>query len=168
MSNLTAWSGGALNSGLGFVAAFGASDMNSLASLSSVMSTVIFDNTTGLDQFLDLSFLGSFTAASNAVLTGSGMSFLMACVQQDGTTYGDGRLVAGTQAAVLPLNDPLGGFPLIAGTFTNAAGSIAGDFGYVPLRPRKFRLIASNYTGFTLAASGNQAWISTYRQNMNA
>lgn len=165
MTSQSAWAPGALTGvGLAWQPAFAAADLNGLPYLASVMSSVVFDNTLALDQFLDLSFVGAF-ASAQAVLAGAGISFLMGVLQNDGVTYGDGRLTAGAQlAAYQPLTDPLGGITMQAGTIT----AIAGDFGYAPLRPAKFRLIATNYTAFPLATSGNMASIATYRQNLNA
>lgn len=160
MTGLTAWAAGSL--GGGFTPAFGATDLNSLAALSSSLSTIPFDNTGyALGQFMDASFLGAF-AAAQTVVTGAGVSFLFAALQSDGATYGDGRLSG--QAVYLPLIDPAGGFPIVAGSTTN----IAGDFGYVPLRPIAFKLICSNYSGFALASAGNMLSVKFYRQNMNA
>lgn len=164
MSNLTSWYGGALNSdSVAFQAAFLAADLNGLASGSAVMSSTAFNNTVGLDQFLDLSFVGVF-AASETVVAGAGMGFWLAILQEDGTTYGDGRLTAGTQAAYAPLLNPIGGFPIQVGTITDFWGSSV--LNCIP--PRNFRLVAQNNTGFALASSGNSCSISTYRQNTNA
>ena len=166
MTNLTSWSGGALNgNSTAYQAAFNASDLISLANLSSVLSSVTpFDNTTLCDQFMDVSFVGAF-ASSQTVGAGAGIGLWLAILQKDGTTYGGGRLVAGTQAAFSPILNPLGGIPIEPGAgVTNISGSYLG----FTIPPRKFALILQNQTGFAFASSGCSCSISTYRQNTNA
>lgn len=164
MTNLTAWQGGALNSNsVAFQSAFLAADLASLANLSSVMSSTAFNNATGLDQFMDISFVGAI--ASSTIAAGAGISLFLAILQGDGATYGDGRLTVGTQAAYSPLLNPLGGLPIQIGTtITGIIGSVIG----LVIPPKSFRLVLQNNTGFALAASGNMGYISTYRQNTNA
>jgi len=166
MSNKTAWAGGQLNSGsTAFQAAFNTADLNSLAANSSVLSSVAaFDNTSVGDQFLDISFIGNY-ATAQTVATGSGMAFFLYTLQEDGATYGDGRLVAGTQAAFSPLLNPIGGFPIVAGT---SITTISGDVLGVVIPPRKFALVMQNFSGAGLASSNNNCSLSTYKQNTNA
>ena len=166
MANLTAWNGGLLTGqGIGFQAAFGA-EINGLASQACVMSTIAFDNTVALDQFMDISFKGSY-ASPATITSGLALGFFMACLQNDGVTYGDGRLTAGTQVAgttFQPVMDPLGGIALANGT---SITPLIGDVGGIIIRPRAFRLILQN-NSFGLAATGQTCSISTYKQNMNA
>jgi hypothetical protein len=163
----TAWAGGSIASGNGaWVPAFG-SEINALPASDSVMSSIAFDNTVATlgtpDQFMDVSFTGALVG-SETIGAGAGLSFFLAVLENDGATYGDGRLVAGTPAAFQPLLFPIGGMPIQTGTVTNLAGSISG----VVLPPRAFRLVLQNNTGFALAATGLLCSISTYRQNVNA
>jgi hypothetical protein len=167
MTARTAWAGGTLDGANGaYFAAFG-SEINSLVTGDAVLSTLSFDNTVATlgtpDQFLDLSFVGAF-AASETVGAGAGLSFFLYVLQEDGVTFGDGRLVAGTPLAFQPLLGPMGGIPVQTGTVTTFAGNICGFV----IPPRKFGIVMQNNTGFALAASGLSCSISTYRQNVNA
>lgn len=162
-----AWiSGGLVGGGLAYQNAFGA-ELNVTGGIptgDSILSTIQFDNSLGLDQFMDISFVGAFSASS-AVVAGAGLSFFFAALQNDGVTYGDGRLTAGAAPiAYQPILNPLPGIGIVPGTVT----VIAGDTGLITLRPRKFSLILTNNTPFTIAATGNHCMISTYRQNLNA
>jgi len=149
----------------GYVAAFG-TEINSLASGASVMSSIAFTNDTDLQQFMDLS--AQCTIASTTITAGSSLSFFIPYLQQDGTTYGDGALVAGSPTATWsPLLDPIGGVPTVARAGVTA---IVGDIGLVPIRPTAFRLVATNLIlpATALAASGNAVAIKRYSQNLNA
>jgi hypothetical protein len=169
----TSWAAGSLPGTTtgAYTAGFVSSDLNSLASLSSVMSSTVFDNTvatiTTPDQFMDISFVGALTSSST-IASGAGLGIWLACLQGDGTTYGTGRMTSGTavvSTTFVPLQCPLGGIPIEPGTTqTNIIGCLL----CVPIPPRAFKLIIQNQTGFALAASGNNCYISTYRQNTNA
>ena len=129
------------------------------------MSGIAFDNTTALDQFMDISFVGAF-ASAQTVGAGAGIGMWLYTLAHDGTTYGSGRLVAGTQLAFSPMLNPIGGIPLepLAGV-TTFAGSNLG----LALPPEAFRLVLQNQTGFAFAAGGAcSCQIKTYRQNTNA
>ena len=173
MTAKTAWSGGLLGSSNGaYVAAFNTGDMNSLAYLSSVMSGIIFDNTvatlTTPDQFMDVSFTGALATAA-ALPAGAGLALWLYVLQRDGTTFGSGRLVAGTQLATFtPLLNPIGGIPIEPNASTSTP--IIGSALNITIPPRAFRLVIQNQlgTGLTLAASGNMLSIATYCQNTNA
>ena len=173
MAAKTAWSGGSLASSAGaYVAAFNASDMNSLAYLSSVMSGIVFDNTVATlgtpDQFMDLSFTGALATAA-ALPSGAGLGLWLYTLQRDGTTYGSGRLVAGTQLTTFtPLLNPIGGIPIEPNATTSTP--VIGSLLNVTIPPRAFRLVIQNQigTGLTLASSGNMLSIATYCQNTNA
>jgi len=144
-----------------YAAAFG-TELNSLASGASVMSSIAFANDTGLQQFMDLS--AECTIASTTITAGSSLSFFIAYLQADGTTYGDGALTAGAQTASWsPLLDPIGGVPTVARAGVTA---IVGDIGLVPIRPTGFRLVATNLIlpATALAASGNAVSIKLYAQ----
>lgn len=167
MTNQSAWIGGQLDAGaIGYQNAFGA-ELNVSGGIpngASILSSIAFDNTAGLDQFMDISFVGALSASS-AVVAGAALSFFLAVLQNDGVTYGDGRLSPGGAPVVYqPILNPLPGIPFVAGTITN----LVGDSGLITLRPRKFALILTNNTAFTIAPSGNHCMISTYRQNLNA
>lgn len=167
MTNLSSWAGGQLASNsLGFVSAFNSSDINvsgGLAIGASVLSTISFNNATGdPDQFMDISAVCAL--ASSTITIGAGLSFWMYCLQEDGATYGDGRLVAGTPAVYTPPFPPLPFIPLQTGTTVT---TMIGDTGLVTIRPRQFALVVQNNTGFALAATGNTISASFYKQNLN-
>jgi hypothetical protein len=170
MANTSSWAPGNLNSGsFAYMAAFGA-EINSLAAGNSVMSSVIFDNSGAVnppDQWMDLSAL--CTIVSTALTGGAALSFWLAYLQGDGTTYGDGRVAtASPGSAYIPAANPVRGIQIPVGTVT----AIIGDTGMIPIRPRKFKLIiANNLTAASapaLAASGNAIYASFYRENLNA
>lgn len=173
MTALTQWQGGSLNSNsVGFQAAFALGDLNiastGLQNNYSVLSSLsAFNNATALDQFMDISFVGAFSTGQ-AVVSGAGIAFYLWVLQGDGSTYGDGsRMTAGTpivNTTYTPLLNPIGGFPIAAGTVTNIAGAVLG----IPLPPRGFKLVLQNVSGFALNPTGNSCWISTYRQNTNS
>ena len=130
------------------------------------MSSIAFTNDTDLQQFMDLSAQCAIT--STTITAGSSLSFFIAYLQADGTTYGDGALVAGTpQTSWSPLLDPIGGVPTVARAGVTA---IVGDIGLIPIRPTGFRLVATNLIlpAVALAASGNSVSIKRYAQNLNA
>lgn len=163
MANRTAWTGGNLFAGLSYTAAFNAGDINSLPTGSSVLSTVAaFTNGTSLDQLVKISFKLSFSVAET-IVAGANIAFWAAYLQEDGTTYGDGRLVAGTQAAYQPPWAPLGAFPIQAGSVS----TIAGDIGLLAIEPVSFALIVMNNSGFALNSTGNAISILSYNQQLN-
>jgi hypothetical protein len=163
MANRTAWTGGNLGPGLGWISAFNTADLNALATGASVLSSVAaFANGTALDQFCDISL--KCAIASSAVAAGANMGVWLAMLQNDGTTLGDGLLTAGTQAAAwTPAWPPIASVPLYASTRTSLIGGQTG----VLLPPGSFALILQNGSGFALAASGNTVSIRTYNVNLN-
>lgn len=163
MSNLTAWAGARI----AFANAFLAADLNSLPNLASVLSSITFDNSANLDQFMDVSFVGAF-ASAQTVATGAGIGLWLAITQAGGSVIGDGRATPGAQIANTtwsPINFNIGGIPFASGTTIT---SLAGSSLSIAIPPQKITLIAQNQTGFALASSGNMISISTYRQNTNA
>ena len=162
MSNRTAWTGGNLNTGLSWTAAFNGSDINSMPTTDSVLSTVTaWANGTALDQFMDISVICAIT--SSAVAAGANFGFWIANLEGNGTTYGDGLLTAGTQAALTPAWYPICSIPLYASTRTSLVGSATG----LLIPPGSFALIMQNNSGFTLSSSGNAVYMRTYNQNLN-
>jgi hypothetical protein len=160
MVNRSAWTGGNLNAGsLAYQLAFG-SEIATLNTSQSVLSSIIFDNTTGEDEFLDLSAVG--TIASSTIAAGSVLNFWLCQLQGDGTTYGDGRLTT-TPSTYVPLGVlPLGGISVQIGT---AITHVVGGLNLLSLPPCKFSLGAQNLVGDNFATM--QVWIRTYNQNLN-
>lgn len=163
MANRSAWTAGNLNAGgLAYTAAFGA-ELNSLANGSTVLSSVSFDNTAGMDEFFDVSAV--LAIASSTIAAGAGLTLWLAALQGDTTSYGEGRLALGASS---PSYFP--GFPSFGAINFQTGATITaliGDLGGLSLRPCKFALCVQNLTGFNLASSGNSIWIRTYNQNLN-
>jgi hypothetical protein len=172
MVNRSAWAGGNLNSGnVAYQLAFG-NEINGIpvatpTNPNCVMSSLTFDNTTSLDEFLDISMVGTIPGASTIPI-GAGLAFWMAILQGDGINYGEGnqRISAGNLAPTyVPAYPSIGGISFqqsISGSIT----VISGDIGGISLRPVKFGLIAQNNSGFVINPC--QVWIRTYNQNLNA
>ena len=141
--------------GLTWTAAFGASDLNSMPSGSSILSSGgAINNGTPLDLFADISIsLGSFTP-----LAPNNISVFIYPLNQDGTTYGDGQLTAGTQAAKTPAAPYWVGNIIL----TLVAGVQVGTLGGIRLPPGPFLFVIQNNAGATLASSGNVVKYWTY------
>ena len=138
-------------------AAFGA-EINSLASGSYALSSIIIDNTSGLltDGTISLA-LGSVAPSA----AGASLAFFIQPLNQDGTTYGDG-IASGT---VLPVNGYIGSLSWP----TNAtAAAQTGSFKVgIEIPPTKFKLGVVNQLGSALAASGNTISIALNKLNLN-
>ncbi len=174
MTGRSAWVTGNGNSGAGLtpLAAFSATsaaDLNAgLANGFSMMSSVIIDNspTGGLDQFAGFSYVGAL-ASSNTIAPSANISLWLACLEGDGTTYGDGLLTAGSGFNGTPGWAPFAIIPLYVSTRTTIIGNTWAN-GPLVIPPVKFRLIAQNNTGFTLGGTTtNQCYIQTANQNLN-
>lgn len=159
MTATTKWQAGTLAAA--WTLAFNTADLTALATGASVLSGLTFDNSAALDQFMDLSFVG--TCTSSTIASGAGIGLNYACFNGDGTTQGNGRMTQGAQVATFnSILNPIGGIPIDPGaTVTVLAGLLLG----VTLPPEKFGLVAFNNVGFTFTGS---LWIKTYRQNVNA
>lgn len=164
MANNTAWVGGNLNSGLSWATLINSADLLGLVTGNSMLSNAIsINNGTGLDQFMDISIQLTL-AASSAVAAGANITIWLALLQQDGTTYGDGILVAGTSATVTPPWSPTAVIPLYASTRANLAGQANG----IIIPPGQFKAILQNNSGFNLHASTAQACtFRSYNQQLN-
>lgn len=164
MTSRTAWTGGNLSPGLSWTTFFNGSDLNSLANGSSVLSSESgFTNGTSLDQFFDVSF--QLTIASNNIVAGANLTMWMFPLQQDGSTYGDGLLTAGTGAAITP-----GAFPILVMPITVRSGAtsiIGWNTSPLIMPPGSWRPVMQNNTGFALAASGNTGAFRSYNINLN-
>lgn len=165
MTNRTSWTGGLLNSGLAWTAFFNASDLNSLASGNSVLSSVsAIANGTSLDQFFDVSF--ELTIASNTIAAGANLAMWLFPLLEDGTTYGDGSLTGGTGAAITPGLYPKLIMPLRAATSQTLLYGVNNDPLVMP--PGSWLPVLQNNSGFALAASGNAGKFRSYNLNLNS
>lgn len=170
MANRTAWTAG-LGAGLGFTTTFiNGSDLASLATGSSVRSTVAdIANQTNLDIFLDLSV--RLQIASSTIVAGANLAFWIYYLLDDGATYGDGQLpTAGTAAAITPVLSGLCG-PFVMNLVPAAAQTLlVGYVPGIPILPRQFRLAMQNNSGFTLTATAGNHHVlgNTYNTNLNS
>jgi hypothetical protein len=173
MAARTAWTPGNGNgAGLTWLAAFSASsgaDLNvGLTNGQSIMSSVVYDNspTGGLDQFCGFSYVGAL-GTSSAIAAGATIPIWLACLEGDGSTYGDGLLTAGSAFAAFPGWQIFTAIPLYPSTRTTVIGNTFAN-GPLVLPPCKFRVVAGNNTGFTLGVTTtNQCYIATFNQNLN-
>lgn len=138
-------------------AAFG-TEINSLASGSYALSSVIIDNTGGLltDGTISLA-LGAVAPSAAA----ASLAFFIQPLNQDGTTYGDG-IASGT---VIPVSGYIGSLSWP----TNAtAAAQTGSFKVgIEIPPTKFKLGVVNNLGSALATSGNTISLALNKLNLN-
>lgn len=133
--------------GLTMGVAFNATDITTSLPTNgqSVLSTVTIANQTNLDKLCDLSF--SLTISSSTVAAGANIAFWIATLNADGSTYGDGKLTAGTVASLTPGWFPCATVPLYAAaTQTTLLGYAQG----IVIPPNSFKFIMQNNSGFTL------------------
>lgn len=120
-----------------------------------ILSDLQIDNSTALDVFCDVSFIGgSITSAAPNYI-----AIYLYPLLDDGTTYGDGRF--GTSAAgPPPSNYAVGSIGLPVGT-----QAITGEVLGIRLPPGKFKFVLYNQAGATLAGSGaNSLKYRTYNR----
>jgi hypothetical protein len=166
MTNKTSWVAGA---GVGLSwSATGAptgTEMASLASGSAIFGASTVANGTNLDIYADISV--ELTIGSATPAAGSYLGLYLARLNQDGTTYGDGSYVLGTQKALLPPWQPIGIIPLQS---TNATTLLCGAVQGIIIPPDTFAFGIYNGSGITFSATaGNNVFKSkTYNLNLNA
>ena len=157
MANTAIWAGPLGTSPYSWASAFG-TEINSLASGSYALSSIIIDNTSGLltDGWLSVA-LGSVAPSA----AGASLAFYLQALNQDGTTYGDG-VASGT---VLPVSGYIGsiGWP----TSSTAATQTQSMKIEREIPPTKFKLGVVNNLGSALAASGNTIAIALNALNLN-
>jgi hypothetical protein len=164
MTNNTGWIGGR---GVGntWTAMFASGDLTSCPASDSIMSSNIIDNTSANDDFCFVSVeitVGSITPAN-----GSFIGIWAGILQNDGTTYGDGVLTAGTQKAYLPVFAPMCFLPVESSV---AATVFVANSPPLLMPPTKFRFILYNGTNFTFSATAgnNTAKYVTFNQSLNS
>jgi len=162
MSNRTAWTAGN-GQGLTWGNLFNGSDLNSMSNANSVLSSITaIANGTNLDQFMDVSL--ECTIASNTIAAGANFAGWIFPLNEDGSTYGDNSLTAGTPAAVTPGLYPDFIMPLRAASSQTALYGFAKG---IVLPPGTFLVAVQNNSGFQLASSGNAIKYRTYNINLN-
>lgn len=165
MTSRTAWTTGNGNSGAGLTWTTGinSSDLASMATANSVLSSVAdIANGTNLDMFMDISAI--LAISSSTIAAGANLAFWLYALQEDGSTYGDGLLVAGTQAAKTPAFVPCAIMPLIAAA---AQTALVGFSQQIIIPPGSFRLAIQNNSGFTLTAGTQTVKFRSYNLNLN-
>ncbi len=164
MTNKTAWAAGN-GVGLTWTTVINSADMASMTTAQSVLSSVSdIANGTNLDQFMDVSF--SLVISSSTIAAGANIAFWIYLLNQDGTTYGDNQLTAGTAASKTPTFAPCFSFPLIAAASQTAL--IGNNYGIpIVIPPGSFRLTMQNNSGFSLTNGTQTVKYRTYNQNLN-
>ena len=157
MSNTLIWDVALGTAPATWQAAFG-TEINSLASGSYALGSVIIDNTSGLltDGWLSLA-LGSVAPSAAA----ANLAFFMQPLNQDGSTYGDG-IQSGT---VLPVSGYIGSVSWPASSTAAAQTEFMKIEREIP--PTKFKLGVVNNLGSALAASGNTIALALNKLNLN-
>lgn len=139
------------------------SEINSLQTGQAVLSSVQIDNATNLDMFMDVSF--SFGSITPTGMPYFGLYFYP--LNQDGSTYGDGRF--GSAATAVPPQNYYLGF---AGV-NPAAGVQTGEFNMpgrrspIILPPGAGKLVLYNSANVTMAASANTVKYRTYNRQIS-
>ncbi|HZT90278.1 MAG TPA: hypothetical protein VFA12_20225 [Stellaceae bacterium] len=162
MANRTAWTAGN-GAGLTWTSGFGAADLTSLPSGDVVLSSgAAIANGANLDMFADASV--EITIASSTPSAGAYIALWIAPLQEDGTTYGDGQLTAGVQAAYTPPWAPAAIIPIESGTaLTKMMGSVSA----ILLPPRNFLWILGNFTGLTFSGTAGNNVMKFITENVN-
>ena len=114
------------------------------------------DNSSALDVFADF----SFNLGSVAVVAPNYIGVYLYPLNQDGSTYGDGRF--GSSAAGPP------GSPYWVGNIVVPTGTAAneGTIRGIILPPGQFKWVIYNQLGVTMAGSANTAKYRTYNRQV--
>lgn len=162
MTARTAWTAGN-GVGLTWSTAINSADLASMASGSSVVSSVAdIANGSNLDMFMDLSV--RCVIASNTIAAGANLPLWLYALLDDGTTYGDGQFTNGTQAAKTPTFSPCAIIPLVAAA---AQTTLVGFSQQIIIPPGSFRLALQNNSGFAFSAGTQTVKYRTYNINLN-
>lgn len=162
MTARTAWTTGN-GAGLTWATAINSADMVSMANANTVLSTVAdIANGTNLDMFMDVSV--ALAISSSTIAAGANLAIFLYPLNQDGTTYGDGQLTAGTPAAKTPAMPPVAVIPLVAAA---SQTSLIGTATQIAIPPGSFRLAIRNNSGFTLTSGTQTVKYRTYNINLN-
>jgi hypothetical protein len=138
------WIGGA-GQGLTWGSAFG-TEINSLTSADSVLSSVVIANGTALDIFADLSLIAAATATTVAP---SYVGIYLYPLNEDGSTYGDGVLTTTPAAYVPPSCYYVGSIGLRAAASTYISGMVRG----IILPPGSFCFAMYNAAGVNFGST---------------
>lgn len=164
MTSRTAWTAGN-GVGLTWTTLINSADMASMTNGQSVLSSVAdIANGTNLDMFMDIS--ASLVIASSTIVAGANLAFWLYALNQDGTTYGDGQLTAGTAASKTPANvqNLIGPMGLVAAASQTA---LIGLLQQIIIPPGSFRVAIQNNSGFSLTSGTQTVKYRTYNLNLN-
>jgi hypothetical protein len=162
MANRTAWVAGN-GVGLAWTEAIKSADLASMANGSTVLSTdADITNGTNLDMIMDVSVRCAI--ASSTIAAGANLALWLYALLDDGSTYGDGQLIAGTQAAKTPAFAPLATIPLVAAA---AQTTLVGFVQQLIIQPGSFRLAMQNNSGFAFTSGTQTVKYRTYNLNLN-
>lgn len=156
MTARTAWTAG---NGVGYTWSTANANAGTLATGNSVLDSTDQTNQTAQDMYCDISF--SCTISSSTIAAGANLTFWIAYLNQDGTTYGDNHITT-TAAASTPSYSPVAVVPLFAAA---SQTTLVGNFTGIPLAPGTFRWIVQNNSGFTFTAATIK--YRTYNINLN-
>jgi hypothetical protein len=142
--------------GLTYGNAFTGSTLNSIASGNAILSDIVISNGTALDIFADV----SIQLASAAFVAPNYIGVYLYPLNQDNTTYGDGRF--GTSAAGPPASNYWVGNIIIVAATQAQNGTLRG----IVLPPGTFKFVLYNQGGVALASSANVCLYRTYNRSV--
>lgn len=162
MTSRTAWTAGN-GVGLTWSALLNSSDLASMPTGDSVLSSVAdIANGTNEDMYMDVSV--RLAISSSTIVAGAYLGLYEYALLDDGSTYGDGQLVAGTQAAKTPVAPLIATIPLFAAASQTA---LVGLRKGIILPPGSFRYALQQLSGFTLTSGTQTVKYRTYNINLN-
>jgi hypothetical protein len=161
MASRTSWTAGN-GVGLSWTAVLNSSDMQGLSTANTVLGTPTVTNSSSLDQFMDLSVRCSITAST--ITAGANIVLWLYPLLDDGATYGDGQLSAGTGVALTPTFPPVAVIPLVA---ASTQTKLVGASIELVIPPGNFKIALQNNSGFTLATTTQNCLYRTYNINLN-
>jgi hypothetical protein len=140
--------------GLTWGNAFTGTTLNSIASGNAILSDLAISNGSPLDIFADL----SISLASAAFVAPNYIGIYLYPLNQDGSTYGDGRF-GSSAAGPPPANYAVGNIGIVAATQAQE-----GSLLRIILPPGTFKFVLYNQGGVALAAASNVCLYRTYNR----
>lgn len=163
MASRTAWIAG-LGVGFTWGTAIASAQMVSMVNGNTVLDTTDITNQTALDIFADVSI--SLVIASSTIAVGANIAIWLAALNQDGTTYGDNKIVTTAGgSAITPSYPPIAVIPCFAAA---AQTTIIGNALGLVIPPGTFRWAMQNNSGFSLTAGTQTIKYRTYNTNLNS
>jgi len=131
-------------------------EVNSLANGSAVLLANVIPNGTNLDIFMDI----SIAIGSAAFAAPNYIGFYIYPLNEDGSTYGDGRY--GSAAGGPPPSNYWKGNIVIPATTGAQVGTLQGTI----LPPGDLKIVLYNQGGIALASGSNTVKIRTYNRSI--